>query len=95
MRDLVKYNKIKRYLWLAIIFIADEYLYKSNILFALDCKHLYEAGYREDGVYTIEPDEGGEFEVYCELNPHRTDGTDEAGWTIFQRRVDDSVIFYR
>ena len=37
----------------------------------------------------------GAFNVYCELDPLRQDGTTEAGWTVFQRRVDNTVDFYK
>ena len=52
-------------------------------------------GITEDGIYTIDPDGMGEFDVYCELNPIRTDGSSSAGWTVFQRRVDGTVDFFR
>lgn len=52
-----------------------------------NCAELYESGERVSGVYTIDPDGLGSFDVFCDQNSAR------GGWTVFQKRLDGSVDF--
>jgi len=54
-----------------------------------NCADVYKSGDKISGVYKIDPDGLGEFEVFCD---HKTAG---GGWTVFQKRRDGSVDFFR
>lgn len=53
-----------------------------------NCAELYKSGQRISGVYTIDPDGSGAFDVFCD---QKTAG---GGWTVFQKRQDGSVDFF-
>ena len=56
---------------------------------ARDCAELFSVGFKESGVYTVNPTNKSSFEVFCDMN------TDGGGWTVFHKRFNGFVGFYR
>ena len=63
-----------------------------NVLFCItvseNCADRYKSGEKKNGVYTINPDDSGIIDVFCDQT------TAGGGWLVFQKRLDGSRDFY-
>ena len=75
-------------IWSGVLFV---FLFISIFWFLVrrNCAEIYKSGKRIDGVYTIKPDNLPAFDVFCDQT------TEGGGWTVFQKRLNGSVDFYR
>ena len=72
------------------IIVTDLTDFISFLIFtARDCAELLNAGFKENGVYAVNPTNKTSFEVFCDMN------TDGGGWTVFHKRFNGFVGFYR
>ncbi|XP_017541215.1 microfibril-associated glycoprotein 4-like [Pygocentrus nattereri] len=65
----------------------------SQELFPTDCSDVYTNGQNLSGVYTIYPAGDTPVQVFCDMGNNGQ--TKDGNWTVFQRRMDGSVNFYR
>ncbi|XP_076143662.1 microfibril-associated glycoprotein 4-like [Alosa pseudoharengus] len=82
-----------------VVLLLLPLLGQCDLHYPINCAALHASGV-VSGVYTIYPDGvNSAVGVYCDMGCHNSEEravtTDEGGWTVFQRRMDGSVNFYR
>ena len=69
--------------------VEPRYITFSSTAIKKNCGELYKSGEQTSRVYTIKPDGSGAFDVFYDQT------TAGGGWTVFRKRLDGSVDFYR
>ena len=82
-------KKSKFLLKVAFSLLSPSSMLKLPIFFQGDCRELLLTGNRASGVYTINPLNEVEFQVFCD---HDTHG---GGWTVIQRRGGNDVTNFK
>ena len=61
----------------------------QNLQAKRDCREFYQFGVKVNGIYKVHQNILKIIQVYCDQ------ATDDGGWTVIKRRVDQSVGFFR